>query len=208
MGSRIMHLIIGNKIAESLQIEDKTSFLLGSIAADAVFSFEEKNRSHFFIGDVKDCSRRVDEQGFLHKYKVHVENKNHYILGYYTHLLADDLWLKGFYLSWLKNRMDADEELYKLYHNDFRILNGRLLEYYGFTNELRKALEHFPSIVDLEEVKSDDVRQFVPYVLGDMEYGKEVINEQLTVFTFDQIIGYLETSVNLGLLKVKPFFTK
>ncbi|MBM7584618.1 hypothetical protein JOC86_001155 [Bacillus pakistanensis] len=43
MGSRIMHSIIGNKIAEALSIEDKTSFLLGSIAPDAVFSHEEKN---------------------------------------------------------------------------------------------------------------------------------------------------------------------
>ena len=42
MGSRIMHLIIGHKIAESLSIEDKASFLLGSIAPDAVFSHEEK----------------------------------------------------------------------------------------------------------------------------------------------------------------------
>ncbi len=43
-----MHLIIGNKIADSLSIQDKTSFLLGSIAPDAVFAYEEKNASHFF----------------------------------------------------------------------------------------------------------------------------------------------------------------
>lgn len=55
-----MHLIIGNKIAESLSIKDKTTFLLGGIAPDAVFSYEDKNRSHFFIGEVQDYSRRVD----------------------------------------------------------------------------------------------------------------------------------------------------
>ena len=53
MGSRIMHSIIGEKIAEVFSIEDKTSFLLGSIAPDAVFSHEEKNLSHFFIGEAK-----------------------------------------------------------------------------------------------------------------------------------------------------------
>lgn len=42
MGSRIMHSIIGYKIAEALSIEDKTSFLLGSVAPDAVFSPDEK----------------------------------------------------------------------------------------------------------------------------------------------------------------------
>ena len=207
LGSRIMHLIIGNKIADSLSIEDKTSFLLGSIAPDAVFSYEEKNLSHFLIGEVQDYSRSVDYKGFLHKYSSRVENTNHYLLGYYTHLIADDIFLRGFNLSWLRNRMDADEGLYKLYHNDFRLLNGKLLEYYGFTDELKKQLSHFPTILDLEEVKTKDVEKFVPYALGDMEYDKEVINEQLNVFTFNQIIGYIETSVDLGLLNIKSILT-
>lgn len=36
MGSRIMHLMIANGIAEKLSIKDKTSFLIGGIAPDAV----------------------------------------------------------------------------------------------------------------------------------------------------------------------------
>ncbi|MBW8350999.1 hydrolase [Bacillus sp. IITD106] len=204
MGSRIMHSIIGNKIAEALSIEDRTSFLLGSIAPDAVFSHEEKNASHFFIGEVQDYTRSVDYKGFLHKYSLQVESKNDYILGYCAHLIADDIWLRGFNLSWLRNRMDADEGLYKLYHNDFRLLNGKLLEHYGITNDLRLAFSHFPSIIDLDEVNSKDVEKFVPYVLVDMEYDKEILNEKLNVFTFNQIIGYIETSVDVGLLKIKP----
>ena len=38
MGSRIMHVIIANGIAEKLSIHDKTSFLLGAVAPDAVHS--------------------------------------------------------------------------------------------------------------------------------------------------------------------------
>jgi hypothetical protein len=204
MGSRIMHSIIGDKIAEALSIEDKTSFLLGSVAPDAVFSHEEKNLSHFFVGEVQDYSRSVDYKGFLHKYSSQVDSENYYVLGYFAHLIADDIWLRGFNLSWLRNRMDADEGLYNLYHNDFRLLNGKLLEHYGVTNELRKTFNHFPAILDLEEVKSKAVEKLVPYVLGDMEYDKEVLNEKLNVFTFNQIVGYIETSVDVGLLKIKP----
>jgi hypothetical protein len=207
MGSRIMHSIIGNKIAEALSIEDKTSFLLGSVAPDAVFSHEEKNLSHFFVGKVQDYSRSVDYKGFLHKYSSQVDSENYYVLGYFAHLIADDIWLRGFNLSWLRNRMDADKGLYKVYHNDFRLLNGKLLEHYGVTNELRKTFNHFPAILDLEEVKSKDVEKFVPYVLGNMEYDKAVLNEELNVFTFNQIVGYIETSVDLGLLKIKPILT-
>ena len=202
MGSRIMHLVIANRIAECLSIEDRTTFLLGGIAPDAVST---KDLSHFFIGEVQDYSRSIDYKGFLHKYSSQVES--HYILGYFTHLIADDIWLKGFYLPWLKNRMEADKEILNLYHNDFRLLNGKLLEHYGFTDELRKTLSYIPTIFDLQEVKSKDVEEFIPYVLGDMEYDKEVINEKLNVFTFNQIVGYIETSVDMGLLNIKPILT-
>jgi hypothetical protein len=205
LGSRIMHLIIGNRIAEclSLKAKDRTSFLLGSIAADAV---SNKDLSHFFIGEVQDYTRSVDYKGFLHKYSSILENP--YILGYCAHLIADDIWLKGFYLPWLRNRMEVDKGIFNLYHNDFRMLNGKLLDYYGVSDELRKSLRDLPSIVDMEEVKSKDVENFIPYVLGDMEYDKEVLNETLNVFTLNQIIGYIETSVDLGILKIKPFLTK
>ncbi|MBD7943236.1 hydrolase [Psychrobacillus sp. Sa2BUA9] len=206
MGSRIMHSIIGEKIAEGLSMEDKTSFLLGSIAPDAVFSHEEKNFSHFFIGEVQDYSRSVDYKGFIHKYNSQLENP--YILGYFAHLIADDIWLRGFNLSWLRNRMNADEGLYKLYHNDFRLLNGKLLEHYGFTNKLRKIFSQYPAIIDLDEVSSKDVEKFASYVLEDMNYDKEVLNEKLNVFTFNQIIGYIETSIELGIMNIKPIITK
>ncbi|EGL18218.1 MULTISPECIES: zinc dependent phospholipase C family protein [unclassified Paenibacillus] len=198
MGSRIMHVIIANKIAERLSMEDRTPFLLGSIAPDAVST---KNESHFFIGEHQDYSRSVDYKGFLNKYSSHTDN--HYILGYYAHLIADEIWMKGFYLAWLRNRMDADKELHGLYHNDFRLLNGKLLEHYGFRDELRKTLYYIPTIIDLQEVMSQDVEKFIPYVWGDMDYEKEVVHQKLNVFTFDQIVGYIETSVDLGLLNLK-----
>ncbi|WP_342601055.1 hydrolase [Psychrobacillus sp. FSL H8-0483] len=202
MGSRIMHLIIANRIAECLSIEDRTPFLLGGIAPDAV---SPKDSSHFFKGEVQDYSRSIDYKGFLHKYSLQAES--HYILGYFTHLIADDIWLKGFYLPWLKNRMEANKEIFNLYHNDFQLLNGKLLEHYGFTDELRKMLRYLPTIFDLQEVKSKDVEEFIPYVLGDMEYDKKVINEKLNVFTFNQIVGYIETSVDQGLSNIKPILT-
>lgn len=89
-----MHLIITNRIAESLLIEDRTSFLLGGIAADAVST---KDLTLFFKGDVQDYTRSIDYKGILHKYISQIEDL--YILGYFTHLIADDIWLKGFLSS-------------------------------------------------------------------------------------------------------------
>ena len=198
MGSRIMHVIIARKIAEKLSIEDKVSFLIGGIAPDAVSS---KDASHFFAGDLKDYSRHVDYMAFLEKYKDEAENP--YVLGYFTHLIADDIWLQGFYLPWLKNRLEADTELSKRYHNDFQLLNGKLLEYYGLKEELKSSLFLKPIALDLEEVAAKEVMEFFPSVIGDMEYDKDIVlNDSLHVFTFDQIIGYIETSVDKGAVEI------
>jgi hypothetical protein len=198
MGSRIMHLIIANRIAECLSMKDKTAFLLGGIAPDAV---SPKDVSHFFVGDVQDNSRSVDFKGFLDKYRSLADND--YIWGYYTHLIADHIWLQGFYLPWLRKCMDVDKEVLPLYHNDFRLLNGKLLAYYGVAEELIITQSDIPAIIDLHEVKSKDVQAFIPNVVGDMDYDHEVIKEPLHVFTFNQIIGYIETSVDMGLWHIK-----
>ncbi|MCA1054107.1 hydrolase [Rossellomorea aquimaris] len=198
MGSRIMHSIIGYTIADRLSIEDKTSFLLGSIAADAV---TPKDSSHFYQGDVQDYSRTIDYNGFLDKYSDHKDHP--YVQGYFTHLIADDIWLKGFFLPWLKNRMEADNDLFHHYHRDFRLLNGKLLEYYGIADKLKSILTSRPEIIDLDEVKSEDVDAFIPNVVEDLAYDKNVIGEKLNVFTFDQIVGYIETSIDKGLMNVR-----
>lgn len=199
MGSKIMHAIIGNKIAKALAIQDKPAFLYGNIAPDAVFAAAEKDRSHFFTGDARDFSRSVDYQGFLQKYRT----KHPYVLGYYTHLIADDIWLKGFFLPWLRNRMNADDSLASLYHRDFRLLNGMLLEYYECAREIKVGLAGQPAMVDLEGVSADAVMKFADSVRGDMSYQAESLTENLNVFTQTQIIGYIETSVEMGIFKLK-----
>ncbi|WP_060209944.1 hypothetical protein [Sporosarcina koreensis] len=204
MGSRIMHAIIAHKIADKLSIEDKVPFLIGGVAPDAVSS---KDTPHFFAGDLQDYSRHVDYIAFWEKY--HDAAENFYVLGYFIHLIADDMWLKGFYLPWLKNRMEADNELFKRYHNDFQLLNGKLLEYYGLKDELKNSLSHIATVPDLEEVASMEVTGFLPSVLGDMEYDKDyVLNERLLVFTLEQMIGYIETSVDKGVVEIKKLKSK
>ena len=197
-----MHLIIANRIADELSIEDKTAFLLGGISADAV---SPKDLSHFYQGNVTDYSRYIDYKAFIHKYSL--KKDSHFIQGYYTHLIADDIWLKGFYLPWLKNRMETDTNLFNRYHNDFRILNGKLLDHYRFTQQLREALNKYDPFIGIEEVSVNDIEKFVPYVIGDMDYDSEELKQPLTVFTFEQILGYIETSVDKGLICIKSLNT-
>jgi hypothetical protein len=197
MGSRIMHLLAADMAAEKLKIRDKASFLLGGIAPDAV---SPKELSHFYRGNTEDFSRWIDYEAFLKKYR---DAGNHaYILGYYAHLVADDIWLKGFYLPWLRNRLERDERVLALYHGDFGLLNGKLLAAYG-SKELASRLQENRELPELEEVPSHAVSVFVPYCLSDMEYGEEVLAAPLSVFTFEQIAGYVETAAELACRKIE-----
>jgi hypothetical protein len=193
-----MHSIIAYRIAQNISIKDKASFILGGIAPDAVYP---KDLSHFYAGDVQDYSRRIEPSKFLEKYSAHKYNP--YILGYYTHLIADELWLNGFYLPWLKNRMESSKEILNLYHHDFRLLNGKLLDYYGLKKELLGLIESNGTIINLQEVTSKDVEDFKPYVIGDMNYNLTDLEEGLNVFTLDQIIGYIETSIQKGIFYIE-----
>ncbi|PEX82192.1 zinc dependent phospholipase C family protein [Bacillus cereus] len=206
MGSRIMHAIIANGIAEKLSIQDKTSFILGGVAPDAVYSKEEKGNSHFYAGTTKNYTRRIDYESFIHKYEKRMDSP--FLLGYYTHLIADDNWLNGFFLPWLKNRMEHDETIAPMYYNDFKLLNAKLLHHYDIEQQLFALLNQEAHIVDIEEVSKENVLAFRTYLFEDMLYPEQHLYEDLQVFTFDQIVGYIETAIEKGTFYIKQISSR
>ncbi|GAB6610859.1 MULTISPECIES: zinc dependent phospholipase C family protein [Bacillus] len=200
MGSRIMHAIIANRIAEKLCIQDKTSFILGGVAPDAVHSTKEKGASHFYAGTTKNYTRRIDFNSFFQKYKVHMDSP--FFLGYYTHLIADDNWLSGFFLPWLKNRIENDETIAPMYYNDFKLLNAKLLHHYDKEQQLFSLLNQEVHIMDIEEVSKENVLAFRKYLFEDMLYPEQHLHEDLQVFTFNQIVGYIETVIEKGVFYI------
>src|SRR5690625_2359426 len=179
-----MHLIIANQIAEKIPIPNKEAFLIGGIAPDAV---SPKELSHFFDGNPSDFSRRIDYEKFYEKYSSF--EKQDYILGYYTHLIIDDLWLTDFYLTWLKYRIDNDEVTF--------------MRYYNIETDLLTFIDEVDFIPDLAEVTVTQVEKFLPYVKEDMNYNKEDLDKRLSVFRFEQIIGYIETAIGKNKLLLK-----
>ncbi|WP_193554836.1 hydrolase [Halobacillus salinus] len=194
----MMHLLIAHGVTEQCWIEDKTAFLLGSLAPDAAF---DKELSHFYIGEVEDYSRQVDVHAFIRKYET--DQHMDYIKGYYTHLIADQLWLKGFYLSWLKNRMNHDENLYQRYHSDFRHLNGKLIEHYGVRETLLSKIQELHGVLPMDEVEPHLLERFLVETREDFQFDSKSLSETLRVFTLDQIIGYVETGAHQSVLALK-----
>lgn len=198
MGSRIMHLIVGNEVSKRLNIKNRNLFLLGSVAADAT---SDKIKTHFFKGNLELFTRHVDYEAFISKYKNIQDND--FILGYYSHLITDDFWMSGFYVPWLRNRIEKTPDIQALYYNDFYLLNSKLLDYYKPQKEIQNLFD-IPERLDfVEEVLVEDIIKFLEYIRDDLDYTKEELNEPLNVFTLPQIVGYLETSIEKSIYKIK-----
>ncbi|MEA3319387.1 MAG: zinc dependent phospholipase C family protein [Bacillota bacterium] len=195
MGSRLMHTIIAHEIASRIKVVDISSFIFGAVAPDAV---APKDLSHFYKGNPNDHSRSIDYEAFLQKYNNYKDHP--YILGYYTHLIADDIWLKGFFLPWLKNRLENDSTILERYHHDFKLLNSKLMYHYQIEPDLLKGILGAADPMELEEVSLTQVSSFIPYVEQDMMLTQT--DEPLQVFTMEMIIGYIETSIDMGVQSI------
>ena len=98
-----------------------------------------------------------------------------------------------------KNRIENDETIAPLYYNDFKLLNAKLLHHYDQEQQLFSLLNQEAHIVDIEEVSKENVLAFRKYLFEDMLYPKQHLHEDLQVFTFDQIVGYIETAIEKGI---------
>lgn len=195
MGSRIMHLIIADQVSQRLRIKERQLFLMGGIAPDATTSRQQKDISHFQRGSLDDGTRFVDYQTFIEKYPADAQGA--FGLGYLTHLIADDIWLKQIYFkNDLKNRVDADPSLLEKWHNDFRKLNGRLIEEFSCF-ELKDVLGATDvQEIGFDEIDMEDLRAFKDEAVGDFTYDAKDLLSQLEVYSWQEILTYLDDATS------------
>lgn len=82
-----------------------------------------------------------------------------------------------------------------MYYNDFKLLNAKLLHHYDKEQQLFSLLNQEAHIVDITEVSKENVLAFRTYLFEDMLYPEQHLHEELQVFTFNQIVGYIETAI-------------
>lgn len=193
MGSRMMHLIIAEQVSKKLAIANKELFLLGGIAPDAAFTKERKRASHFYEGSLEDETKFVNYERFIEKYQTDIQDE--YTLGYLTHLVSDDVWLKQIYFkNNFKNRLDADPGLLERWHSDFRKLNGKLVEWFACSS-LREELTDSSLLKNnIHEIQIIDLQRFKEETLGDFEYKHESLQQELQVYSFKQILEYIDSA--------------
>ncbi|WP_408006265.1 hypothetical protein ACJROX_16280 [Pseudalkalibacillus sp. A8] len=201
MGSRIMHLITADMVLKELSIKSENDFLLGSVIPDAVIP---KDLSHFFEYDSDGLTISVNYPKFAVTYKNVINEP--LTLGYLCHLITDDIWLKDFYLSWIKEEIEADDSFYYAYHRDFRRFNYHLLQHHGnFQLEERLASGRYFDFY--EELNHQSVKQFLLSMEEDFKTPSCKHKETFEVFQFDDIVRYLEKSKQESIKYLQSFIS-
>ncbi|MBP1989899.1 zinc dependent phospholipase C family protein [Paenibacillus eucommiae] len=205
MGSRLMHVIIGEIVASSLDVvKNKRDFLIGSIAPDAAFSFERKVSTHYFEGDVDKGTRNVNYQKYMDTYLTDI--KDDYSLGYLTHLISDNIWMEFIYYPHeFKQKQDLDPTFLQRWYSDFRKMNTKLLCHYKM-GYLKDELEMGTLPRKIEEITLDDLQTFIEEMYGDFEIIEHNKTCELEVYNFDEIIEYINLSKSKAIAVIEKAF--
>ncbi|MCI3921282.1 hypothetical protein MO973_13680 [Paenibacillus sp. TRM 82003] len=188
MGSRMMHYAIGVRANERLRLPEEP-FLLGSLAPDVhKYMGQSKSISHFAR---KDENGRIhaDFRGFYAKYAPDEGKPFH--LGYYYHLISDDLWLSRIYLDKIKPLPpERKQEAQAQYYRDFWRLNGKLIDHYS----LRLSdLTVRPEAID--EINCRLLPELVKDVVRDFKMADLAKDEPLELLSFEEVVSILEESI-------------
>ena len=134
MGSRIMHLAIGNKLKDLIDIKDYNRFNIGCILPDAnTIEANSRSNSHYKVRICNGEKKTYD----LNKFRIDFQDKilvDDLYLGYYMHLVQDVLYRKFIYDTYKWNPY-ISENVNKL-HNDYALLNSYIIEKYNIENNL------------------------------------------------------------------------
>ncbi|WNQ13845.1 hypothetical protein MJA45_12765 [Paenibacillus aurantius] len=194
MGSRMMHYAITVLLQRELGIENEL-FQLGGIAPDVHKNMNvPKPLSHFLV---KEEGRSYpDYAAFQAKYKPDESTPFH--LGYYFHLVSDDLWVRRIYhprigLLPQPAKKEAQQQSYR----DFWRLNGKLADHYGL--QWRSSAIDPALIGTIEEIDP----LFLPALQEDMSQDfarmEEAKQEELELLGLAEVHDLLVESVQLCL---------
>lgn len=185
MGSRIMHYCITTLLAKELNRFNK-DFLLGGIAPDVhKYMKEPKDKSHFVT---------IDSEGngvakYYQFYKQYLKQERlDFHLGYFFHLITDDIWYKEIYLEKTKGLSQSEKkEFNEKHYRDFRRLNKIIIDHY--------ELQYIPLEVGEYAIHEIDIKylpQLVEDLLQDFEKNEASSIKDLEVLDMEEIKEFIK----------------
>lgn len=165
MASRILHLSVGCELEKAIEIKDINRFRIGTILPDAMVTKSKMDyNTHFAkFTDAKE-KKVMDFEEFFKGYESEITTDELY-LGYYFHLIEDDIFRNMLYYDLDLIRYRGDEGFLEQLYKDYGVVGAELIEKYGlednlfppenFENEKILRIAPFEITEFLNEMKND-----------------------------------------------------
>lgn len=189
MPSRMIHYCIGNEIAKAISL-NSSLFTIGNLSPDAHDgSYYGVVSSHYKTAYKPGIDKYpvVDLGTFKIKYLT--KTYDDFILGYYCHLITDDLWSKSVYFECLQcDEVERNIRVEECYH-DYYTLNKILIEKFN----LNKVILHVPKQIHIDEITLVNLQRIVEEFYNDFKINND--NEVLLILTIHFIQHFIKNTV-------------
>ena len=188
MGSRIIHFCVANEIMKRMEF-DESQFILGNLAPDAYNPNRGGYlRSHFRIPEEVMEYECVDIDKFIGKYSSNLSS--YFVLGYYCHLITDNLWLKDAYRKYGHLGPDERSAAVKLVYSDYWVLNNILIK--KFKLELGDFSS--PNALPIDEIETDFLNALIENLRND--FVKKDSRTLLIELSLENMLEFIENAAN------------
>lgn len=189
MASRIMHLALSYQLERIIFPKNVNNFRIGCILPDAVISGDKKQaNTHFIVNFEKEGKyyKYFDFYGFYEQFKDEFLEESLY-LGYYFHLIQDNLFRTLLYRDLGMLKMRGNSEFLKTLYEDYGILNRILVNKYDLKYNLIVP-ENF-SDYKINEIYKFEIKEFIQDMSGEFI---KIQTKSLKIFTEEIVDKYFE----------------
>lgn len=197
MPSRMVHYCIGFEILNIVRLNPEL-FIIGNLSPDAHdCSPYGVGASHFETSYRPGVDKYpvVALEEFRGKYLK--GNFDDFTLGYYCHLITDNLWSKYVYYEYLQcDENERNMRVEKCYR-DYYTLNKILIEEFN----LRKVNLHIPEQVTIEEINAENLQRIIQELNND--FNSNYDNRDLTLLTWHFVRHFIRNAVDECIQEIK-----
>lgn len=212
MAGTVMHLVIADRLMETLRIKNPGYFYCGNLAPDAImnrknYTREMKRHTHFKDGirlhefhEPKNFKIYLERFMKFYQELVAVPSEHWEIyFGYVTHMIVDELYLLRFRDGFVERLLKAgkeptDPEFWVLFTKDVDMVDLELVRTYSFRHAM-------PDVLNLEEdyeipgfVTGQELQDSKEFIIRKNFLSDRPL-EKLQVMTMEQNLEFIELCV-------------
>lgn len=189
----MIHLAIAQKISKEFNL-NKAKFNFGNLLPDLYQEDRGKDISHYRIikesyeESKSDVYKYYDYESFLLNYKEQMDNEIY--LGYYCHLITDELWIQKIYIKYMRDENRKKRyDMQKSYYEDYFKINQKIKGKYNLRNEIEI------DTYEIEYIDKEKVNTLLKHLEEDFETKDE--KSALVLLDLEEVFSFIDETSHI-----------